>query len=256
MIKEILDLFKGKDEQQAEVHPEHPQRSAAAEPTTIVCNNCGANNLISSNSACEYCGSPLSYKAASSEAAKASNTAKQASDLSDKENEYILVTGHYTAGIDIPVGTCNVSAVFGSGNLTSTDYGINEVFGTERGDVSSFKGLKLPSDVSLEVSGSLKVKLVYKSIDAGFSGRTYDMSGAKEISAGNYIAGKDFKTGFYNLVIVSGVGNISTEDCEVNEVMGFDEDEVREIKNACFEKGAELSLSGNLIVKLIPAVSE
>lgn len=274
MRKGILGFFgeKGKDEEKKEEYQNHTEGREVTESRVIVCSGCGAKNLVSINSVCEceYCGSPLVYNAdnktvpsgaaagtPNTKVSSASpNTVKQNLDLSNIEKEYILGTGFYTAGIDIPVGICNITAVSGSGNLCSSDYGIIEVFGIERGDVSSFKGLKLPKDVSLEVSGKLTIKLVYKSIDDGFSGRSYDMSGATDISAGNYTAGKDFEAGIYNLVAVSGSGNLCTGDIEVNEVFGFEEDDVQEIKNVYLPKGAELSLEGDLTVRLIPAAAK
>lgn len=250
MGKGIMGFFRGRNEYQ-----DHTQRSAAYEPLVIVCSGCGAKNLISNNSVCEYCGSPILYNA-DGKTVPSDVTPKQDSDLSDKVIEYILTTGFYTAGIDIPVGKCNVSAVSGSGNITSSDYGINEVFGTERGDVASFKGLKLPRDVTVEISGRLTIKLVYKTVDDGISGRTYNITGAMDISAGNYAAGTDFKAGTYNLEAVSGTGNICTGDIEVNEVFGLDEEDVHEIKNVYLPEGAELSIDGNLTIKLIPAVTK
>ncbi len=251
-------LFGGeKNKQKIEEYQEHTGGNSAAESKVVVCSSCGAKNLIFSNAECEYCGSPLVYIAdgktvPSAAAAITQNTEKQNSDLSHIANEYILTTGFYTVGVDIPVGTCNVTAVSGSGNLYSSNDGINEVFGIERGDVSSFKGLKLPKNVSLSISGRLTIKIVYKLIQDGFSGRTYDMSGAIDISTGNYVAGTDFDASIYNIVAVSGTGNLSTGDIEVNEIFGLDDEDVHEIKNVYLPKGAELSLEGNLSVKLIP----
>ena len=38
-------------------------------------------------------------------------------DLSAVETEYTLGAGYYTAGIDLPVGKCNLTAVSGNGNI-------------------------------------------------------------------------------------------------------------------------------------------
>lgn len=256
MMKGIRNLFKGKSNQEAEESKDSTQDSAqenAAEPITVVCSGCGAPNSISNDSYCEYCGSPLTYPAVSK---TVSVTAKQDSDLSDLDKEYTLSTGFYTVGIDIPGGTCNVSAVSGSGNISSSDYEINEVFGTERGDVRSFKGLKLSKSVILEIAGRLTVELNYKSVDEGFSGRTYDVSGAREISTGNYVSGKYFAAGIYNIEAVSGSGNLSTDDVGINEVFGLDEEDVREIKNVYLPKGIKLSLDGDMSIKLIPEANK
>lgn len=261
MRKGIMGFFLGgeNNKQKIEGNQNHTKQSSVTESSVVVCSSCGAKNIIFSNSECEYCGSPIVYitdgKILPSTATDINqNTTKQNSDLSHIEKTYTLTTGFYTAGIDIPIGTCNVTAISGSGNLNSSDYEINEVFGMEHGDVSSFKGLKLPKDVSLSILGKLTIKIVYKLILDDFSGRTYDISCATDISTGNYVAGSDFKAGIYNIVAVSGTGNLTTGDCEVNEVFGLDEEDVHEIKNVYLPKGAELSLEGDLSVKLIPAL--
>ena len=42
-------------------------------------------------------------------------------DLSAVETEYTLGAGYYTAGIDLPVGKCNLTAVSGNGNINSSN---------------------------------------------------------------------------------------------------------------------------------------
>ena len=51
-------------------------------------------------------------------------------DLSAVETEYTLGAGYYTAGIDLPVGKCNLTAVSGNGNINSSNLlkgGVNDV---------------------------------------------------------------------------------------------------------------------------------
>lgn len=256
MMKGIRNLFRGRDELETE-EEDNTIENGAIEAVTVVCSSCGAPNAISNNSFCEYCGSPLGYPAVSNtapseSATKTSTATKKASDLTNLDKEYSLSTGFYTAGIDIPIGICNVSAISGSGNISSSDYEINEVFGTERGDVHSYKGLKLSRGVILELSGRLTVQLIYKSVEDNFSGRNYNKSGAKEITTGNYVAGRHFPAGVYNIEAVSGSGNLSTDDVGINEVFGLDEEDVSEIKNVYLPKGIKLSLEGDMSIKLIP----
>lgn len=72
-------------------------------------------------------------------------------------------------------------------------------------------------------------------------------------SAGNYICGQDFEEGVYNLVAVSGSGNVMCDDEEINEVMGTDpEFDTRTYKNATFVEGDLLEIKGNLQLKLEP----
>lgn len=263
MKEEIMGFFfgRGKNKEKKEEFEDQVEQSSDTESKAVECSECGAKNFITGNTDCEYCGSPLIFitdgeTMPAAVIAANQNTVKKDSNLSQIADTYTVTTGYYTVGIDIPEGTCNITAVSGSGNLYSTDGGINEVFGLDPEDVSSFKGLKLQKDDILSISGKLTIKIVYKLIQEGFTGRTYDISGAIDISAGNYNAGSDFKAGVYNIVAVSGSGNLSTGDYEVNEVFGLDEEDVHEINNVYLPKGAELSLEGDMSVRLIPAVTK
>jgi ribosomal protein S27E len=251
MGKRIMGFFYGgeKNKQKIEEYKDYSKQSSVNESKVVECSGCGAKNLIISNAECEYCGSPLAYITDG----KTVPSVAAASDLSDIEKTYILTTGYYTAGIDIPIGTCNVTAVSGNGNLYSSDDEIIMMFGIDRGYVSSFKGVKLPKGVSLKVSGLLTIKIVYKLIQEGYSGRTYNTSGAIELTPGNYVSGADFEAGIYNIVAVSGMGNIMSDDADINEVFGI-EDEYNEIKNVNLYEDADLSLQGDMLVKLISAV--
>lgn len=253
-------FFKGKFKKKAEESENHAEQSVVNKLRVIICSGCGAENLINNNSVCEYCGSALIYieddrTLPSAVASQAQNATEHYGDLFHIPNTYTLTTGFYTVGLDIPVGKCDVIAISGFGNLYSSDCRINEVFGIEEEDVSSFNGLKLPKDIVLIVSGELRIKIVYKSIDAGSSGRIYDMSSAINLSTGNYEAGEDFNVGTYNIVAVSGSGNLFASEGDVNEILGFEDEDVQEIKNVYLPKGSELSLVGGLSVKLIPAVT-
>jgi len=222
----------------------------------ITCSHCGAQNFISGNSDCAYCGSALIYIEDDIVLpSAAASHAQNATELSGSHipNTYALSTGFYIAGIDIPVGKCDVTAISGSGYLSSSDDSISEFFGFEKGDVKSFKGLKLPKDILLNISGELTIKLTYKSIEGGFSGRTYKMSSAIHLSTGNYEAGEDFEAGTYNIVAVSGSGYLSSDNSDVSDYVGLEEDDIREIKHVYFPEGSDLSLEGDLSVKLIPA---
>lgn len=244
----------------AEGYKNHAEYSVINKARVIVCSGCGAENLINDNSVCEYCESALIYIEVekilpSAVASHTQNATEHYGDLYHIPNTYTLTIGFYTVGIDIPVGKCNVIAISGFGNLYSSDFRINEVFGIEEEYVSSFNGLKLPKDITLTVSGELTIEIVYKSIDAGSSGRIYDMSSAINLSTGNYEAGEDFNVGTYNIVAVSGSGNLFSSEGDVNEILGFEDEAIQEIKNVYLPKGSELSLVGGLSVKLIPAVT-
>lgn len=259
MSKGIMGFFFGdrENKQEKEEIQVPNEQSLAYESIVVTCSGCGAKKIINNSSVCEYCGSPLAYITngripSSAAAVTTQNTMEPNEELSHTEKEYLLSTGFYTAGIDIPEGVCNVTAISGSGNVTCSDFGINEIFGFDRDEVSSFKGLKLQKGVTLKVARKVTIKLVYKQIHGRCTGRTYNMPGTMELSAGNYTAGKDFKAGLYNIEAVSGTGNLSTGDYEVIEIVGLDEEDVHEIKNVSINQGVELSLEGNLTIRLIP----
>lgn len=186
-------------------------------------------------------------------------------DLSSVAKEYTIKAGNYVAGIDLPSGSCNIVAVSGNGNLTSSNIyngGVNEVFGIDDGSGfynSSFNGLNFPKDTVLSTNGNLVVKLTFTEIKSNFKGRTYDENASIELGAGNYTSGVDFPVGVYKIIATSGNGNISSSnlyDGGVNEVFGIDDGTGfynSEILNITLPEGETLSISGGLKIKLIPA---
>lgn len=190
---------------------------------------------------------------------------KSNSDLSGVSKEYTLSAGYYTAGVDIPAGKCNVVAVSGNGNLSSSNLwngGINEIFGIDDGSgyyTESFNGLELSEDAVLEVSGNLKIKLTYSELKSNYTGRTYDENASVTLSSGNYTVGSDLPEGTYKVVAVSGNGNLSSSNLfngGINEVFGIDDGSgyyTKEFLNLQLEKDITVEIKGNLKVKFIPA---
>lgn len=165
--------------------------------------------------------------------------------------EYTLCSGHYVPGADIPVGTCDVELISGIGNVHSglLAGGINEVFGTRA--TKNFKNLKLPLKDVLTITGDVKVKLTYTDIQDGFVGR----KNGKEIvlNAGNYKCTVDIPEGIYNIVLVSGIGNVISNngrDVGINEVFGAKA--TKESKNIVLTSDkTKLIIKGDIKVKLI-----
>lgn len=186
-------------------------------------------------------------------------------DFSDVELVYELSAGYYTAGIDIPSGRCNVFAVSGKGNLQSSNMfngGVNEMFGIDEGMglyTESFNGLKLPEGTVLSTNSGMVIRLEYSVIEGRASGRTYDTESAAELGAGNYLAGTDFPAGVYSFEAVSGNGNLTSTNLfegGVNEMFGIDNGYgfyAQTIQNIELPEGTELSISGDLKVKMIPS---
>ena len=114
-------------------------------------------------------------------------------DLSAVETEYTLGAGYYTAGIDLPVGKCNLTAVSGNGNINSSNLlkgGVNEMFGVDDGNdlyESSFNGLKMKENVVFHISGDVVVQVSYTEVTGGMTGREYDESQAVELGSGKSV---------------------------------------------------------------------
>ena len=185
-------------------------------------------------------------------------------DLSAVETEYTFGAGYYTAGIDLPVGKCNLTAVSGNGNINSSNLlngGVNEMFGVDDGNnlyESSFNGLKMKENVVFHISGDVVVQVSYTEVTGGMTGREYDESQTVELGSGNYTAGTDFPAGTYTVTAVEGTGNVSSSnllDGGMNEMFGVDDGNglyTSEVKNVEFSDGVDLKVSG-VNIRLVPA---
>jgi hypothetical protein len=188
----------------------------------------------------------------------------------EKENvqteayEVELSAGHYVVGIDIPAGIYDVTAIKGTGNVSSSnmfDGGINQVMGTKEDGVSTkeFKNLKLDKkDTSITVNGTAVVKLSSKAAQTK-NLKPKENPAKKEytFSSGNYVVGKDIERGIYDIIAIKGNGNISSDnmfDGGINEVFGANKDGfyVKKFKNAYFNDDVQLTVSG-VTIKLVPS---
>lgn len=176
--------------------------------------------------------------------------------------ETTLSAGHYTSAIDFPSGTYTIVATGGSGNVSSSNMfsgGLNELMAKKADDmyISEFKNAKLEQDTVLSVGGNLTVKLTTKEADtAGMTTRTNEATEEVELTSGNYVAGTDFASGVYDIILVKGSGNVSSSNMYnggLNELMGTGDDMyIKEFKNASFSDEDTLELSG-LTIKLVPS---
>lgn len=178
--------------------------------------------------------------------------------------EVELSAGHYVVGVDIPAGIYDVTAVKGTGNVSSSnmfDGGINQVMGTQDDGLSikEFKNLKLDQkDVSITVNGTAVIKLSSQAAQTK-NLKPKENPAQKEytFSSGNYIVGKDIERGIYDIIAVKGNGNISSDNMfegGINEVFGTSQDGfyVKEFKNAYFNDDVQLTVSG-VTIKLVPS---
>ena len=155
-----------------------------------------------------------------------------------------LSNGNFTAGIDFPAGTYDLEAVKGGGNVSSDNMfsgGVNLIMGVKADDmyVKSFKNAKFPKGTVLSVK-NVTIKISSKKAEIGkMSKRVNTATKSVELSSGNYVAGTDFVAGIYDIKIVSGNGNVSSDNSfqgGINAIMGVNSDEMyqKEYKNVVF----------------------
>lgn len=173
-----------------------------------------------------------------------------------------LGSGHYTSGIDFPAGTYTITAVKGNGNVSTSNMysgGLNAVMGVKAGDMyqKEFKNAKIPDGEVLSVSGvTVKISSV-GNVNTQLKKRENTASKEVTFSAGNYVAGTNFPEGTYDVVVIKGSGNVSSDNMYeggLNAVMSTKTDDmyIKEFKNASFKSGVTLTISG-VTVKLVPS---
>lgn len=192
-------------------------------------------------------------------------SASKATEEPKKEEKYStsLTAGQYISGIDFPSGTYNIKVKSGNGNVSSSNMysgGLNQIMSLEDDGISikDFRNAKFPEGVVLSISSNLKIEISTDAADvSGMKKR--ENKNAKEVTlkSGNYVSGKDFNVGTYDIVAVKGSGNVSSSnlfDGGLNEIMGIKKDgfSIKKYKNAIFDEDVELSISG-VQVKLIPS---
>lgn len=177
---------------------------------------------------------------------------------------YKLKGGYYTAGVDIPAGTFNVSGTAGIGYISSDNDAAN-IRGSEYDDheyTRSYKNYKLSNGEILEVTG-VQVKLSYTSVTNKANSRKYDENAGACFRPGNYIVGTDINPGRYCIKYLSGCGGYVSSDrctgtCIVNSNMDGDPetgDYIDYVSNIILKKGETFEVSSGLKVMFIPEVT-
>lgn len=174
-----------------------------------------------------------------------------------------LSAGNYVAGVDFPSGKYNITAVSGSGNVMTVNTSeVNEIMGTDKDDdnIKIYKNANLKKGVILQVCDNLVIRISSK--NANLSERKKRKNKLKKtikISSGHYIAGTDFPAGTYDVIAVKGSGNVissNDDDLDINEIMTNKKDDdpnyIKKYKNAVFDKGDDLKISG-VTIKLVPS---
>ena len=75
------------------------------------------------------------------------------------------------------------------------------------------------------------------------------------LSSGVYVAGQDFKGGKYNIIAVSGSGNISSSNMYTGgvdgEISSDNNGTYKEYRNINLPNGTKLTISGDVSIKLV-----
>ncbi len=185
-----------------------------------------------------------------------------------------LSNGYYTSGIDFPPGKYNIEAVSGGGNVSSSNLysgGINAMMGTEDANKvfgtdlyeQKYFNIDLSDGVVLSISG-VTVKLSSEAADgAPLKTREQPNTEIINLGSGNFTSGTDFSAGTYDVIAVSGGGNVSSDNLYsggLNAVMGVAEKNKeigsdmyqQEYKNVELPEGTTLSISG-VAIQLVPS---
>lgn len=164
-----------------------------------------------------------------------------------------LLPGYYEIGVDIPAGTYNFDIADGKGNVTDINDDVNLIMGNDSDDmyVKSYKNAKLTDGNTLFVQ---QCSINVSSSNAGKTKKRNNSSAkAVTLSSGKYTAGKDFQTGYYDITLVSGSGNVICNGNELNAIFSTDKElGVTTYKNVPFKDGNELDVE-SVQIKLTPS---
>lgn len=169
-----------------------------------------------------------------------------------------LESGFYTVGVDIPAGTYDFKAVKGGGNVITNDGSINEIMGAGKNDslyTETFKNAGLRDGQVLSVSG-VTIRITSNNASAKpLKKREQKITKVELFGDGNYVAGKDFAAGTYDLKALSGGGNVITDDGVLNAIMGTEDDDmyIKTYSNVEFKEGTKLTITGGLKISLTPS---
>lgn len=153
-----------------------------------------------------------------------------------------LGAGTYKVGEDIKPGRYVITASSGSGNVTDSN-DLNIILGEssddEEGQVDSYTTY-LPKGDKVKIEG----------IESTTFTPVKKRKELTSLSAGTWIVGKDIRPGTYTIKCVQGSGNLTTDDGDINEIIGTtadsDEGKVTKVR-AHLTKGQELSTDAEKI---------
>lgn len=98
-------------------------------------------------------------------------------------------------------------------------------------------------------------KINYMSSSPTATMNNKSLSNSSVLSSGVYVAGQDFKGGKYNIIAVSGSGNISSSNMYTGgvdgEISSDNNGTYKEYRNINLPNGTKLTISGDVSVKLV-----
>lgn len=180
------------------------------------------------------------------------------------EISLILAAGIYTVGIDFPAGKYILTAKENYGDVFTSDNvknGINQTLGVgDKNIASEFNNLILEIGDTLTIDGELVLKLYSQRVNLVVVPREV-MGQELNLIAGNYICGKDFIAGTYDIELIKNYGYITIREkknvsnIKFRKYLGENIGELKDFKNCSIEIEEKLEISGGLEVKLTPSKS-
>lgn len=147
-----------------------------------------------------------------------------------------LGAGTYKVGEDIKPGRYIITSTNGSGNVTDSK-DLNIILGESADD----DGGQIDSYTTYLPKGD-KVKI--EGIESTVFTPVKKRKKMTTLHAGSWIVGKDIKPGTYTIKCVQGSGNLTTDDGDINEIIGTSADDdsgqVTKVR-AHLTKGQELT---------------
>ncbi len=133
-----------------------------------------------------------------------------------KATQVTLGSGDYKVGQDIKPGRYTITAQSGSGNVTGSN-DLNIILGDsaddDEGQITSYT-------MNLKKGGKVKIDGIESTQFTPVTKRHY----SKKLGAGQWVVGKDIKPGRYTIKALEGSGNLTSDDGEINEILGTDAD--------------------------------
>ena len=162
--------------------------------------------------------------------------------------------------MDIPEGRYRIVAKKNSGNIYNKYNSFDKNLDAEDNNTPKIFARLFIGDI-LIITDSLVVEL--SSEKANLLQNIIRRPIGKEVTlkAGNYICGKDFEEGTYDIELIKNYGYITIREknnmfnIKFSKYLGEDKRELKGFKNCSIEAGDKLEISGGLVVKLTPSKS-